>query len=461
MKDTRVFRTVISVAALLSIAAGAAGQAKTRKGHFVDVRIYLPKGYVTDGSVDYREHIQKCFDENAYVYFPGSNDHGKPVIYGSTVPLKTKRFSVVRFGTNAILRRLPGRFGDFLYLAPGTHLIGAVIHGNKYAHWPLVKDRKGKIVGAAVKLQGQNVIKDCFVYNNAGIAFGVWGTSDNKIYRSRAENCGFLEAMGQDFWSDEHASGDGFFFANGSRNNIVKDCEAYDCSRWGFVLTNDTRDNTFVDCRGGDIHFKCFGFIDVEGGDEYANSLVRCRSHNSHITVMGSQNDLFGCVASTIDAQNASFVRIIGCTTTGGPILAGGTLESLDDNQKPSPMLLFNRVFLSRISDTGGIRVACSDGKAIVANNVIYAYRHGTRQAKGLVLENVAVNRGNEVAFGKWDKEIGQFEKAYYLRAHVDHKFLEKRKREIAQLELARYLPKLDIKEKPAHQQTILGEFPS
>ena len=89
MKDTRVFRTVISVTVLLSIAAGAAGQGKApdkkpRKGHFVDVRTYLPKGYVTDGSVDYREQIQKCFDENAYVYFPGSNDHKKPVNYGAT-----------------------------------------------------------------------------------------------------------------------------------------------------------------------------------------------------------------------------------------------------------------------------------------------------------------------------------------------------------------------------------------
>ena len=444
------------------VAAASGAEPKSRKGFFVDVRTYLPRDHVTDGSVDYREHIQRCFDENAYVYFPGSNDHAKPMVYGSTAGLKTRPFSVVRFGTNAVLKRLPC-FNQLLILGRGTHLIGAVIDGNKYAHWPLLKDREithySYVVGHGVVLHGQNVIKDCFVYNLAGIAFGAWGTSDNKIYRSRAENCGFLEAMGDEYWSGEHASGDGFFFSGDARNNIVKDCEAYDCTRWGMVLTGGTRDNTFVDCRGGNIHFKCYGFIDIEG-DEYANSLVRCRSHNSHITVQGSQNDLFSCVASSINAQNASFVRIIACTTTGGPILVGGTFDSLDKNRMPSAMVLFNRVFLSRPYQGGGLRVACLDGKTIVANNTVYAFEDGPRRAKGLLLENVAVNIGNQVAYGRWDKEIGQFEKPYYLRAHVDQEFLQKRKREVAELRLKQYLPKLGIKGEPTSQQILIGEFP-
>ena len=70
----------------------------------MDVRTYLPDGYATDGSVDRREQIQKCFDEYAYVYFPGSKNHQKPMVYGSTAGLKTRPFSVVRFGTNAILK---------------------------------------------------------------------------------------------------------------------------------------------------------------------------------------------------------------------------------------------------------------------------------------------------------------------------------------------------------------------
>jgi hypothetical protein len=263
--------------------------------------------------------------------------------------------------------------------------------------------------------------------------------------------------MGDEFWSGEIASGDGFYFSNGARNNIVKDCEADDCTRWGMVLTEGTRDNTFVDCRGGNIHFKCYGFIDVEG-EEYANSLVRCRPHNSHITVMGSQNDLFGCVASHIDAQNASFVRIIACTTTGGSIAVGGTLASLEENARPSAMLLFNRVFLSRPFDGGGIRVVCADHKSIVSNNTVYAYQHGKRRAAGLVLRNVAVNSGNQVAYGKWDKEISQFEKPYYLRARVDHEFLLKRKREVGQSRLNEYFATLGIEGQPAHQQLIIGE---
>ena len=456
---TLTFLTVLHGLQPLQVSAG---NTSARKGGYVDVCTYLPEGFVTDGSVDYRQQIQKCFDENAYIYFPGSNDHAKPMIYGSTAGLKTRPFSVVRFGTNAILKRLPC-LGKLLMLGRGTHLIGAVIDGNKYEHWPLLKDRPIKpyayVTGHAVVLRGQNVIKDCFVYDLAGIAFGAWGTHDNKIYRSRAENCGFVEAMGEDFWSGEYASGDGFLFSGGARNNIVKDSEAYDCTRWGMVLTGGTRDNTFVDCRGGNIHFKCYGFIDVEG-DEYANSLVRCRSHNSHISVMGSQNDLFGCVASYINAENASFVRITACTTTGGSIVVGGKLDSLEKNQMPSAMVLFNRVFLSRPFDGGGIRVACSDGKSIVANNTVYAYQHGSRRAAGLVLHNVAVNSGNQVTYGKWDKEIAQFETPHYLRARVDHEFLLKRKREVAQLRLSDYLPTLGMEGQPTYQHVIIGDFP-
>ena len=101
--SARITLTILAAAFGFCPLTASAEKTGAKRGGYVDVRTYLPQGYVTDGSVDYREQIQKCFDENAYVYFPGSNDHGKPVIYGSTVPLKTKRFSVVRFGTNAIL----------------------------------------------------------------------------------------------------------------------------------------------------------------------------------------------------------------------------------------------------------------------------------------------------------------------------------------------------------------------
>ena len=460
--SARITLTILAATFGFCPLTASAEKTGAKKGGYVDVRTYLPQGYVTDGSVDYREQIQKCFDENAYVYFPGSDDSAQPMIYGSTAALKTRPFSVVRFGTNAILKRLPC-FGELLTLGKGTHLIGAVIDGNKYAHWPLMADRPYEhyayVTGHGVVLGGQNIIKDCFVYNLAGIAFGAWSSSDNKIYRSRAENCGFLEATGEETWMGEHASGDGFFFYPNSHNNLVKDCEAYDCSRWGFVIEGSSTNNTFVDCRGGNIHFKCFGFIDVEG-EVPNNSLVRCRSHNSGITVMGSQNDLFGCVASQIDAMNASYVRIIACTTTGGPIAVGSTFDALEANARPSAMVLFNRVFMSRPFEGGGIRVACGDHKSIVSNNTVYAYEHGPRRAKGLALKNVAVASGNQISHGRWDKEISQFEKPYYLRARVDLEFMLARKREAADRRLRAYLPELGIEDEPAHLKILIGEFP-
>ena len=456
------FILCLAVVAASTWTPARAEQGSARKGSYVDVRTYLPDDYVTDGSVDYRTQVQKCFDENAYVYFPGSNDPKTPMVYGSTAGLKTRPFSVVRFGTNAILRRLPS-FDDLLVLERGTHLIGAVIDGNKSAHWPLMQDRPvvpyAYVAGHGVVLRGQNVVKDCFVYNLAGIAFGAWSSSDNKIYRSRAENCGFLEATGEETWLGEHGSGDGFFFYPNSHNNIVKDCEAYDCSRWGFVIEGSSTNNTFVDCRGGNIHFKCFGFIDVEG-EVPNNSLVRCRSHNSQITVMGSQNDLISCVASQIDAMNASFVRIIGCTTTGGPIAVGGAITSQDENARPSAMVALNRVFMSRPFAGGGIRVACADGKSIVSNNTVYAFARGEQRGPGLMLDGVAVNSGNQVAHGQWDEEIAQFERPYYLRAHVDVDFMLMRKRALAAERLREYLPTMGITSEPAHHEILLGDFP-
>ena len=213
MITAKAARILVITGVLFSVILPAEGT-KTSKRFFVDVRDYLPKGYVTDGSVDYREQIQKCLDENTCVYFPGSNDHKKPMVYGATAGLKTKPFSVIRFGPNAILKRLPST-DDLIRLRTGTRLIGAVIDGNKYSHWPMMKNRPIKpysfVAGHAVVMEGRNVVEDCFVYNNAGIAFGAWGGGNNKLYRCRAENCGFLEAMGTNYWSGEYASGDGFY----------------------------------------------------------------------------------------------------------------------------------------------------------------------------------------------------------------------------------------------------------
>ena len=436
---------------------------------YVDVRTYLPEGHVTDGSVDYKVQIQKCLDEHVAVFFSGSDDPDRPMVYGVTGAsvggiLRTRPNARLRFGPNTVLRKLPS-IGDLLTLGHGAHLIGAVIDGNKYAHWPLVKDREFRpyafVIGHAVKLQGRNLVRDCFVYDNAGIAFGGWHSSDNKVYRSRAENCGFFEATPELQFLGEHASADGFFFARDSGYNLVKDCEAFDCTRWDFVPTENVRYSTFVDCRGGDVNVQSFGFIDVESAGP-GNSLVRCKSPKRYANAAGIHLDVIGCTASEIVAEHASYPRILGCTVVDGPFRA---CEVGDDRfvmpGRESPMVLLNRIFLGGPSADHSLTVSCSDGRGTVADNVLYGFRKGKQQSTEMLLYGVASCNGNIEASGDWKRQIDQFQKGYYLRAHVDQKFVQKRKREVAQLELAAYLPKLGIRGKPAHQQILLGSSPS
>ena len=387
---------------------------------YVDVRDYLPKGHVTDGSVDYKQQIQKCFDENLPVFFPGSDDPQKPMIYGSTAGLKTRPHARIRFGPNAILRRLPS-FGQLLNAFPGTHLVGVVIDGNKYAHWPLVKDREGKIVGAALAMRGWHLVKDCFVYNNAGIAYGLhWYLSDCKLYRCRAENLGFLEALGDPVWQNELASGDGFLFQRHANYNIVKDSEAIDSARWGFVVTADSSHNTLVDCRGGDLHFRCFGFIDVEGAGP-GNSLVRCRSPNSQLIVQDYHQDVVGCAASAIDAESALYPRLLGCTTAGGVLRACAVQEDrFVTFGRQSLMLGFNRVFLSGASPDHSLSLICLDGLGLAVDNVVYGFDDGKERSTEALLYGVRVRDGTQQTWGQWKKQLDQFAKPYYLRAHFD-----------------------------------------
>ena len=398
---------------------------------YVDVRGYLPQGYVIDGSVDYKPHIQKCFDENPHVIFPGSDDPTKPMVYGVTGAkedgiLKTRPKARIRFGPNAVLKRLPS-FGDLFELGHGTHLTGAVIDGNKYAHWPLVRDRPVKpyafVIGHAVTLRGGNVIRDCFVYNNAGIAIGGWYASDNRIYRSRVENCGFLEALREPVWAGEHASADGFFFYRESHYNIVKDSEAIDCARWGFVVEGGSAYNTFVDCRGGDVHVRTFGFIDVESAGP-GNSLVRCRSPNSDLSVQSYFQDAVGCTARKIWAEHASYPRFLGCTSVGGWFRFGEVREDrFVTPGRESPMLGHNRFLLGGVSSDHSLTVICADGRGLATNNVLYGSADGDRRSTEMLLFGVGSRSGN-IQSGDGGKEpIGQFARPYYLRARTDDGF--------------------------------------
>ena len=119
-------------------------------------------------------------------------------------------------------------------------------------------------------------------------------------------------------------------------------------------------------------------------------------------------------VITRMDVRAGESVAILGpgargllllqvCRAIGaGPILVGGTPNSLSagiaaENPRPSPIVAFNRVFMSRPWDGGGLRIICSDGNAVVTNNVVYAYQSGRRRGKGLVLRNVGTENGNLV----------------------------------------------------------------
>ena len=416
--------------ALLNVVLASIASATPPVGDFcADVRDYLPDGHVTDGSIDYKIQIQKCFDENACVHFPGSDDPDRPMVYGITAEavgkvLRTRPHARIRFRPNSVLKRLPS-FGDLLWLEPGAHLLGAIIDGNKYAHWPLVKDRTQFNIGNAVVMAGQNLVKDCFVYNNAGTAFTPWRSNDNKLYRCRAENGGFLEAIGKlDYWGAGKANGDGFYTRG--RFNLVKDSEMIDTSRWGYVITSGGRDNTFVDCRGGNLHFRCYGFIDVEGAGP-GNSLVRCRSPNSQLIVQVHHQDVIGCTADTIVAEHAIYARLLACTTVGGPMRAA---EVRDDRfvmpGRESPMVAANRVFLGGPARDHSLTVICSDGLGTVTENVVYGGRDGDDRSTEMLLYGVPVRRGNQQTWGSWDTQIDQFAEPYYLRGRLDMEFKQK-----------------------------------
>ena len=398
---------------------------------YVDVRDYLPPDYVTDGSVDYKVQIQKCLDEHVAVFFSGSDDPDRPMVYGVTGAsvggiLRTRPNARLRFGPNTVLRKLPS-IGDLLTLGHGAHLIGAVIDGNKYAHWPLVKDREFRpyafVIGHAVKLQGRNLVRDCFVYDNAGIAFGGWHSSDNKVYRSRAENCGFFEATPELRFLGEHASADGFFFARDSGYNLVKDCEAFDCTRWDFVPTENVRYSTFVDCRGGDVNVQSFGFIDVESAGP-GNSLVRCRSPNSQLMIQQAFQEVFSCHASSLIAEHADYPLMLANTVVGGGLRA---CEVRDDRLtmpgRESPMLAANRVFMGSSGAEHSLTVMCADGLGTATENVLYGVQDGEDRSTEMMLFGVGVRGGNRQAWGRWDEQIADFARPYYVRARFDRQF--------------------------------------
>jgi hypothetical protein len=391
---------------------------------FTSIEEYLPAEWATDGTVDLREQIQQALSERAMVFFPGSNDPEDPRIYPVTCGLEVRENARVSFGANARLLRLPSE-GSVISLADGAHLSGAVIDGNKYAHFPRFEDL-GKS-DAGVRIANHCVIEDVAVFNNPGIAFFSYG-SYNKLYRCLAENVGYIDvkfgamnyAGARDAWS-----GDGFYFRG--TGNLIRDCEAYDAQRWAFCSSHSgAKQNTYVDCRGGDINFRTYGFIDIEGADAN-NRLIRCISPNSHIALPGApQTEVIQCMASRIsfyDHQNPDSVEmyggqkgvaplIDGCITTEGGIVIGGW-SSQRNKLVPgavAPIITNNRMYKSHSGPSDGysdwsFSVHSTDGSGVVSGNILFEYDDGYTKGPGMNLGNVE-GSNNHVVYGQWKLDL-------------------------------------------------------
>ncbi|MGI5820017.1 MAG: hypothetical protein ACOX9R_18180 [Armatimonadota bacterium] len=428
---------------------------------WVDVGRYLPESWATDGSVDLREQIQQALDENSMVFFAGSNDSENPRVYPVTCGLEVRENAQVRFGANAWLLRLPSE-GSVISLADGARMIGGVIDGNKYNHWPEFDDLGKNHPG--VRIANHCVLEDVVVFNNPGIAFFSYG-SYNKLYRCLAENVGYIDvkfgAMNYQ-GSRDRWSGDGFYFRG--TGNLIRDCEAYDAKRWAFCSShNGARQNTYVDCRGGDVNFRTYGFIDIEGA-EGNNRLIRCISPNSHIAIPGSaQTEVIQCMASRIsfyDHQNPESVEmyggqrgiapvIDGCITTEGGIVIGGW-SSLRNRLIPgalSPIVTNNRMYKSHSGPSDGysdwsFSVHSVDGSGVVSGNILFEFDDGYTRGPGMNLENIE-GSSNHVVYGQnWELDLPRVRLRY---GYIAEEQVEARRYEYAREMLAEKAEELGL----------------
>jgi hypothetical protein len=443
-----MMRTKMLVGVLVLTVVACGGVPAQDAGDWVNVREYLPDTWATDGSEDLREDIQEAFDENAMVFFPGSDDPENPLVYPVTCGLEVRENSRVRFGANAWLLRLPSE-GSVITLNDGAHLSGAVIDGNKYNHWPGFQELGKNDPG--IKLLHGCVVEDCVVFNNPGIAFFSYG-SYNKVYRCLAENVGYIDVKfgsmnyqgSRDRWS-----GDGYYFRG--TGNLIRDCESYDAMRWGYVSSHSgARQNTYVDCRGADVNFNTYGFIDIEGA-EGNNRLIRCISPNSHIAIPGSPNtEVIQCMASRIsfyDHQNPESVEmyggqkgiapvIDGCITTEGGIVIGGW-SSRRDALVPgalSPIITNNRMYKSHSGPSDqysdwSFSVHSVDGSGVVSGNILFEFDDGYTKGPGMNLENIE-GSDNHVVYGQhWQLDLPKPRLRY---GYVEEEQVEARKYEYA-----------------------------
>ena len=428
--------------------------ARTPSPGFVDVRTYLPAGHVTDGSVDYREPIQKCLDENPAVYFPGGASADEPIIYGSTAGLQTRKRARILFGPHAILKRLPSS-SRLLTLGDGTHVKGLVIDGNKYAHWPRFKTQCKE----AIRVGSDCLLEDCFIYDYPGYAYMVRNSVNSKFYRCRAENIGYIDLMfAVNYYfggPSETGASDGFYIVG--HHNLLVDCEMIDCQRWAYTINSGTN-NTLIRCRAAEVNFHTYGFIFANGD---RGRYIGCVSPNTQIDLGGNETIVVDTEASFIDAR-AGRMRIDGCTFYG-PLFAANLVSTAGDaaTGPAAPLITNNRIFMNRPWEGHPLTVMGRNGEGVVADNIVHAWPKAMHTGGGIRIENVRDQRGNAVEPELVPKrEVDPDSLPRYRRAHFDREGLERRRLQFARTELARYLKKIGIDADPADQRVIMGDFP-
>ncbi len=446
-----------STLALIALGALIATCAAAQTEHFTSVTEYLPEGYPADGSVDLTEPLLRAFAECPALYFPGSDDPEVPVIYASRTGLVSQENARIVFGPNTLLRRLASE-GAMIRLEPGASIDGCVLDGSKYSHWPEFQDLGKGDYG--IQTTVGNVVTDCFVYNNPGIAFGGW-CHECTFVRCRAENVGYIDVkFGADFYQGarDNWSGDGFYVRG--RGNVVRECVAYDCFRWDLCASHGaTQGCTFVDCRGGDVNWRSYGFVDIEGSMAN-NRLIRCHSPNSRMSISSPHTQLIDCVMAGLNAYHADHLTVRGCTITAEGMMLGQPTQE-DEYGGASPIITGNRIFMAQVAGRHApeaLHVRSEDGTGIIDGNIIYAYEAEGERTEPILVEGCEAG-DNPVVYGRWHAEEA-YVQPRLTRGWVDWDHIAAHKLTVFEQQLAGALPELGIEGEPAWGHIIIGEVP-
>lgn len=444
LTDNLTMITQLKKQTLLYVLLAFSGILHATGSQWTNIQDFFPENWQESGE-DLKPYIEKAFQESARIFFPGSNEVDNPVIYPVTTGLVVPANTHLKFGPNHRVLRLPSK-GTVLMLEDGVHLSGIIIDGNKYNHWPEFQELGKTDYG--IRMKSYCVIEDSVVYNNPGIAFGSHGNY-NKLYRCLAENAGYIDVkFGVTFYQGnrDYWSADGYYFRG--TGNLIKDSEAYDCIRWDFCSSHSgAKQNVYVDCRGGDVNYRTYGFIDIEGADAN-NRLIRCISPNSHISIpVSNGTEVLQCMATRITAydraesidlytgQHSDGLLIDGNTTTNGGIVIGGWSSARKQlvAGATSPIITNNKMYKLHGGPSDGysdysFSVYSINGIGVVANNILFEYDDGLVKGPGIKLENLE-GTNNQIAYGMWSLDLPKISMRY---GYVNREHLAMRQQEIA-----------------------------